>query len=106
MTIPSQRKIIREIQRLHARRVPLNISAFKWSHPKLIERVYAVRPFWDWKRTLEDARLALRSKKIEKEKWGQPLLLRAQTLLGSWNAALLAAGIDPHFQKFAPCPSR
>ncbi len=49
--------LIREIQRLHARRVPLNISAVKRSHPKLIERVYAVRPFWGWKRALADAGL-------------------------------------------------
>lgn len=57
MSIPIQRNIIREIQRLQARRVPLNISAVKRSHPKLIERVYAVRPFWGWKRALEDAGL-------------------------------------------------
>jgi hypothetical protein len=54
---PAQRVIIREIQRLHARRAPLNIPAVKRSHPKLIERVYAVRPFWGWKRALEDAGL-------------------------------------------------
>jgi hypothetical protein len=57
MAIPSQRNIIREIQRLHARRAPLNIPAVKRSHPELIERVYAVRPFWGWKRALEDAGL-------------------------------------------------
>src|SRR5712692_7154500 len=57
MAIPSQRNIIRDIQRLDARRAPLNISAVKRSHPKLIERVYAVRPFWGWKRALEDAGL-------------------------------------------------
>src|SRR5216684_1215157 len=54
---PAQKGIIREIQRLHARRAPLNISAVKRSHPKLIKQVYAVRPFWDWKRALEDAGL-------------------------------------------------
>ncbi len=57
MAIPMRRNILREIQRLHARRGPLNISAVKRSHPKLIERVYAVRPFWGWKRALEDAGL-------------------------------------------------
>src|SRR5712692_9039123 len=57
MAIPSQRNIIRDIQRLDARRAPLNIAAVKRSHPKLIERVYAVRPFWGWKRALEDAGL-------------------------------------------------
>ena len=57
MATAIQRNIIREIQRLHARRGPLNISAVQRSHPKLIERVYAVRPFWGWKRALEDAGL-------------------------------------------------
>src|SRR2546425_159298 len=56
--LPAQRVIIGEIQRLHGRRAPLNISAVKRSHPKLIERVYAVRPFWGWKRALEDAGLS------------------------------------------------
>src|SRR6266852_231131 len=55
--LPAQRAVIREIQRLHARRAPLNISAVKRNHPTLIERVYAVRPFWGWKRALEDAGL-------------------------------------------------
>jgi hypothetical protein len=55
--LPAQRIVIREIQRLHARRAPLNISAVKRSHPKLMERVYKVRPFWGWKRALEDAGL-------------------------------------------------
>jgi hypothetical protein len=53
----ARKSIIREIRRLHARREPLNISAVKRNHPKLIERVYAVRPFWGWKRALEDAGL-------------------------------------------------
>lgn len=58
MASPAQSKIIREIQRLYTRRAPLNIPAVKRSHPKLIEQVYAVRPFWGWKRALEDAGLA------------------------------------------------
>jgi hypothetical protein len=55
--LPARKVVIREIQRLHARRAPLNISAVKRNHPKLIGRVYAVRPFWGWKRALEDAGL-------------------------------------------------
>ncbi len=58
MSTPRQRKIIREIRRLHARRLPLNLSAVKRSHPKLVEQVYAMRPFWGWKRALEDAGLS------------------------------------------------
>jgi hypothetical protein len=38
---------------------------------------------------------SLRSKKIERGKWGEPLVRRASTLFGSWNAALLVAGIEP-----------
>ena len=55
--LPAQRALIREIHTLHARRLPLNISAVKRRHPKLLERVYALRPFWGWKRALEDAGL-------------------------------------------------
>ncbi len=53
----ARKSVIREIRQLHARREPLNISAVKRNHPDLIERVYAVRPFWGWKRALEDAGL-------------------------------------------------
>jgi len=52
-----KRSIIREIERLHARRESLNITAVKRNHPDLIKRVYRVRPFWGWKRALEDAGL-------------------------------------------------
>jgi hypothetical protein len=41
------------------------------------------------------ARASLRYKQIAAGKWGQPLLKRAEVLFGSWNAALLAAGIEP-----------
>lgn len=53
----TQKAIVREIQRLHARRAPLNIPAVKRRRPQLIERVYAVRPFWGWKQALEEAGL-------------------------------------------------
>jgi hypothetical protein len=50
MALPAaKRAVILEIQRLHARRTALNISAVKRNHPKLIKRVYAVRPFWGWR---------------------------------------------------------
>lgn len=54
---PAQSAFIREIQRRHQRREPLNISAVKRGHPELIEGVYAVRPFWGWKRALKEAGL-------------------------------------------------
>jgi hypothetical protein len=65
VAIPIQRNIIREIKQLHARRAPLNISVVKRSHPKLIERVYAVRPFRGWKRALEDADLDYKKINVE-----------------------------------------
>lgn len=61
----TQKSIVREIRALHARRAPLNISAVKRSHPKLMERVYAVRPFWGWKRALEDAGLSYSKINVE-----------------------------------------
>src|SRR5436305_14388959 len=56
-TWTGRKALIREIQRLHARREPLNISAVKRNHPKLIEQVYGVRPYSGWKRALEEADL-------------------------------------------------
>lgn len=38
------------------------------------------------------------AKKIAKEKWGQPLTLRARELFGSWSAAMRAAGLSPNKQ--------
>jgi hypothetical protein len=61
----TQKAIIREIRALHARREPLNISAVKRSHPNLIKRVYAVRPYWGWKRALEDAGLDYKKINVE-----------------------------------------
>lgn len=55
--LPVQKILVRKIRRLHARRVPLNIPAVKRRYPELIKAVYAVRPFWGWKRALEDAGL-------------------------------------------------
>ena len=43
---PRQAQLVRQIQRLHLRGEPLNITAVKRQHPKLMERVYAVQPYW------------------------------------------------------------
>lgn len=37
---------------------------------------------------------SLRSREIEREKWGQALRQRAKALFGSWKAARLAAGVE------------
>jgi hypothetical protein len=49
-----QRAILNKIKELYRRREPLNIAAMKRRQPKLLSRVYAIRPFWGWKRALED----------------------------------------------------
>lgn len=61
----AQKSIVREIQALHRKRAPLNISAVKRSHPQLIKRVYAVRPYWGWKHALEDAGLDYKKINVE-----------------------------------------
>jgi ribosomal protein L37E len=47
--------VIAEIKWLAKRGEALNISAVKRSHPKLLDVVFEVRPFWGWKQALEDA---------------------------------------------------
>ena len=51
----NQRGVLHEIKELYCRRAPLNIAAIKRRHPKLLSRVSGIRPFWGWKRALEDA---------------------------------------------------
>ena len=48
-------KLVRLIRELHRKRQPLNIAAIKRSHPHLLRRVFAVKPFWGWKQALKDA---------------------------------------------------
>jgi hypothetical protein len=50
-----QRAILNKIKELYHRREPLNIAAVKRRRPKLLSRVYSIRPFWGWKRALQDA---------------------------------------------------
>ncbi|MEI6217853.1 MAG: hypothetical protein WCP86_03060 [bacterium] len=52
-----QRRIVEQIRDLHRRRLPLNISAVRESHPALLLAVYQVKPFWGWKAALEAAGL-------------------------------------------------
>lgn len=42
---PRQSQLIRQMQRIHLKGEPLNITAIKRRHPKLMERVYAVKPY-------------------------------------------------------------
>lgn len=61
----TQRKIVKIIQRLHRLGEPLNITAVKRRHPELIEAVYAVKPFWGWKKALEAAGISYADIKVE-----------------------------------------
>ena len=60
-----QRQVIRRIQRLFESGEALNIAAVKREHPKLIETVYSVKPFWGWKRALEAAGIKYSDIRIE-----------------------------------------
>ena len=44
-----------EIKRLFKRDEPLNICAVRRQHPRLLDAVYDIKPFWGWKRALEAA---------------------------------------------------
>jgi ribosomal protein L37E len=57
--------VIAEIRWFAKRGEALNISAVKRSHPKLIEVVFDVRPFWGWKQALEDAGLDYSAIRVE-----------------------------------------
>src|ERR1039458_7210168 len=60
-----QLKIVAEIRRLHKQDKPLNISAVRASRPDLLQEVYAIKPFWGWKRALESAGLDYHNIRIE-----------------------------------------
>lgn len=64
---PRQSQLVRQIQRIHLKGQPLNIAAVKRRHPTLMERVYAVKPYWGWKQALADAGIDYREIKIELE---------------------------------------
>lgn len=55
MADQAKQRLIRQIQRLHVKREPLNVSPVKRNHPELIKAVYAMRPFWGWEQALKDA---------------------------------------------------
>src|SRR5580765_6018138 len=60
-----QRRRADRIASLHRREEPLNVSAVKRHHPKLLAAVYAVEPFWGWRRALEAAGIAYDDIRIE-----------------------------------------
>lgn len=61
----TQQKLVKTIQHLHRRGEPLNITAVKRRHPELMEAVYAVKPFWGWKKALAAAGISYADIKVE-----------------------------------------
>jgi len=49
---PQQQSVIRKVRNLHEAGELLSITAAKRSHPRRIQRAYAVKPPWGWKRAL------------------------------------------------------
>lgn len=61
----SRQVIIETIRDLHRRNEPLNITAVKRRHPALMKAVYAIKPYWGWKRALEAAGLTYSDIRVE-----------------------------------------
>jgi len=51
----TRQQIIKTIRNMHRRKEPLNITAVKRYHPELMKAVYAIKPYWGWKKALEAA---------------------------------------------------
>jgi len=64
-----QINICERLRKYHAARKPLNIHAIKRRHPKLLETVYAIKPFWGWKNALSDAGIDYGSINVELDDW-------------------------------------
>ena len=62
-----QRELARRIRGLFAHGEPLNICAVKRNHPELMQAVYAIKPFWGWKRALEAAGIDYSKIKVQLE---------------------------------------
>lgn len=60
-----QKKIIQKIRAIHKAGQPLNISAVKRHHPKLLEQVMSLKHFRGWRKALEAAGLSYKKIRIE-----------------------------------------
>jgi hypothetical protein len=67
MTTSEKKEIIDWIRTEHQAGSPLNLHAVKRRRPDLIERVYAVRPFWGWWQAVADAGLDYSELQVELE---------------------------------------
>lgn len=62
-----QREIVDLIRRRHRERRPLNISAMRRELPALLDEVFAMRPFWGWRKALEASGLRYEEIVVEVE---------------------------------------
>jgi hypothetical protein len=60
-----QKRIVDRIRTLHREKQPLNISAVKRHHPKLLERVMTLKHFRGWRKALEAAGLSYQKIRVE-----------------------------------------
>jgi hypothetical protein len=52
-----QREVVSNIRRRRVEGRPLNLTAMKRENPALVAEVFAMRPFWGWRRAVESAGL-------------------------------------------------
>lgn len=61
----TRQAIVETIRSLHRRNEPLNITAVKRRHLELMKAVYAIKPYWGWKKALEAAGLNYSDIRVE-----------------------------------------
>lgn len=61
----TQKRIVNRIRTLHREGQPLNISAVKRLHPKLLETVMSLKHFRGWRKAIEAAGLTYRKIRVE-----------------------------------------
>lgn len=89
-----RRKLTAEIRKLYLRGKPLNLSWIRRNRPELLRAVYGVKPFWGWKRALEDAGINYSDIKIELDEFCECRICGASVVhLG--NHVFLSHGIEP-----------
>jgi len=71
-------EIIKTIRSLHRQGKPLNISAVKRRHPELMKAVYAIKPYWGWKRAPEAAGVKYSDIKLELQDYCECEICHAQ----------------------------
>jgi hypothetical protein len=61
----TQKQIVNRIRELHRQRQPLNISAVKRHHPKLLQQVMSLKHFRGWRKAIEAAGLSYKKIRME-----------------------------------------